>query len=126
MIINMLLTLLKNGFEMPMFINMLITRLGIISPTLGRRPAPAVWRITSDTVLKLITYDGSEPVTMHLVSSQTSIPVPKFRRCIFWQDSLCIFMEYVEGRDLHEVWPSLNIWSQFKLAWVLRGYVRQL
>ena len=35
MIINILLTLLKNGFEMPMFINMLITRLGIISPTLG-------------------------------------------------------------------------------------------
>ena len=32
--INMLLTLLINGFRVPMFINMLITRLGIISPTL--------------------------------------------------------------------------------------------
>ena len=30
----MLLTLLINGFRVPMFINMLITRLGIISPTL--------------------------------------------------------------------------------------------
>jgi len=63
---------------------------------------------------------------MHLVSSQTSIPVPKFRRCIFWQHTLCIFLEYVEGRDLYEVWPSLSIWSRFKLAWVLRGYIRQL
>ena len=34
MFINMLLTLLINGFRVPMFINMLITRLGIISPTL--------------------------------------------------------------------------------------------
>ena len=31
----MLLTLLINGFRVPMFINMLITRLGIISPTLN-------------------------------------------------------------------------------------------
>jgi hypothetical protein len=38
---------------------------------------------------------------------------------------MCMFMEYVEGRDLHEVWPSLSIWSRFKLAWVLRGYIRQ-
>ena len=30
----MLLTLLINGFRVPMFVNMLITRLGIISPTL--------------------------------------------------------------------------------------------
>jgi hypothetical protein len=35
-------------------------------------------------------------------------------------------MEYIEGRDLHEVWPSLSIWSRLKVAWVLRGYVRQL
>ena len=34
----MLLTLLKNGVEAPMLINMLITRLGIISPTLGNIP----------------------------------------------------------------------------------------
>ena len=32
---NMLLTLLINGFRVPMFINMLITRLGIISPKLA-------------------------------------------------------------------------------------------
>ena len=37
-----------------------------------------------------------------------------------------MFMEYIEGRDLHEVWPSLNIWSRFIVAWVLRGCVRQL
>jgi hypothetical protein len=35
-------------------------------------------------------------------------------------------MEYIEGRDLHEVWPSLSIWSRFKVAWALRGYVQQL
>ena len=52
--------------------------------------------------------------------------IAKIRRCIFWRNNLCIFMEYVEGRDLREVWPSLSIWSRFKLAWVLRGYVRQL
>jgi hypothetical protein len=35
-------------------------------------------------------------------------------------------MEYIEGHDLDELWPSLSIWSRLKLAWVLRGYVRQL
>ena len=90
------------------------------------KPSPDVWRIAQNTVLKFISYDGSEPFTMHLVSSQTSIPVPKVRRCAIWRENFCIFMDYVEGRDLHEVWPTLSIWGRLKLAWVLRGYIRQL
>jgi len=93
---------------------------------LSDEPAIPVWRIAPDTVLKYVAYDGSEPFTMHLVSSQTSIPVPKVRRCISWRSNLCIFMDYVEGHDLEDVWPSLSIWSRFKVAWVLRGYIRQL
>ena len=43
-VINMLLTLLKNGVEAPMLINVLITRLGIISPTLDREFQNAVFQ----------------------------------------------------------------------------------
>jgi hypothetical protein len=37
--------------------------------------------------------------------------------------SLCVFqvMEYVEGRDLHEVWPSLSIWGRFSGLGALWG-----
>ena len=52
--------------------------------------------------------------------------IPQISTLYIWQNALCIFMEYVKGHDLHELWPSLSIWSRFKLAWVLRGYIRQL
>ena len=48
----MLLTLLINGFRVPMFINMLITRLGIISPTLDPTVCSTMVRFR-DSVLTL-------------------------------------------------------------------------
>lgn len=67
-----------------------------------------------------------EPYTMALVSSETSIPVPKVRKTVMWQQSLYLFMEYVEGDDLARIWSSLGLWRKLQVAWTLRGYVAQL
>ncbi|KIM41957.1 hypothetical protein M413DRAFT_141518 [Hebeloma cylindrosporum] len=84
-----------------------------------------VWRVAPDTVVKRI-WESAEPYMMELASSQTSIPIPKIRRCITWRERQYLFMEYVEGSDFYEIWPSLSLWRRFKVAWTLRGYVRQL
>jgi aminoglycoside phosphotransferase (APT) family kinase protein len=88
---------------------------------------PAVWRFTSDTVVKCIREDNShEAHTMSIVSSQTSIPVPDVRRIMSWDHSLWLFISYIEGDDLETIWPSLNYWEKLKVARTIRGYIRQL
>jgi serine/threonine protein kinase len=99
-----------------------LTGLGPLN-SFGRRAK--VWQVTPDTVLKVI-WEPVEPYMMELVSSQTSIPIPKIRRCIAWGGYKYLFMEYVEGSDLYEIWPSLSLWRRFMVAWTLRGYVHQL
>ena len=84
-----------------------------------------VWQVTPDTIVKVF-WEPVEPYMMELVSSQTSIPIPKLRRCITWEGYQYLFMEYVEGSDLYEIWPSLSLWRRFMVVWTLRGYIRQL
>ena len=35
-------------------------------------------------------------------------------------------MDYIKGQTLAHVWGSLSFWGKLKVAWTLRGYVRQL
>lgn len=84
-----------------------------------------VWQVTPDTILKVL-WEPAEPYMMEFVSLQTSLPIPKIRRCITWKGFQYLFMEYVEGSDLYEIWPSLSLWRRFMVAWTLRGYIRQV
>ncbi|EPQ56142.1 kinase-like protein [Gloeophyllum trabeum ATCC 11539] len=63
---------------------------------------------------------------MMLVSSQTTIPVPRLRKYVLHESELWIFMEYIEGRTLEEAWDTLGITMKLWVAWTLRGYIRQL
>ncbi|KAF5385040.1 hypothetical protein D9615_000876 [Tricholomella constricta] len=85
----------------------------------------AVWRIAPDTVAKLLR-SPVEVYLMNLASSQTSIPIPRIRRCITCKGQQFLLMEYVEGSDIYEIWPSLSLWRRFRVVWTLRGYVQQL
>jgi len=87
---------------------------------------PPVWRISSDTVLKRTDESPFESYTMLLVSSTTTIPIPKVRKYVTWESDIWVFMEYVEGCTLEEAWPSLRITTKLWIAWKLRGYIRQL
>jgi hypothetical protein len=59
---------------------------------------------------------------MNLVSSQTSIPIPKVRRQLVCRDNI---LEYIERNDLEKVWQSLTDWQRVKVAAKLHNYVEQ-
>lgn len=65
---------------------------------------------------------------MHLIATQTTIPVPPVRRVIVSKDREqgYLDMEYIEGVDLDELWPTASWWTRLKIIWTLRGYIRQL
>ncbi|KAJ7740874.1 hypothetical protein B0H14DRAFT_3097319 [Mycena olivaceomarginata] len=80
-----------------------------------------VWRFTSDCIVKAFhVNEGYEPCTMEIVSTHTSIPIPRVLR------HFGTFMEYIDGIDLREAWGSLALWKKLWVAWTLRCYVRQL
>ncbi|THH07734.1 hypothetical protein EW145_g3185 [Phellinidium pouzarii] len=94
------------------------------TPFLQRR----VVRIAPDTVVKC--YSGITPaevMTMRLVQSQTTIPVPAVRR-VFKSDAEddYVVMEYVEGETLYTCWEKLTIWTKVKIACKLWWYIQQL
>ncbi|KAF7797551.1 hypothetical protein EIP86_008751 [Pleurotus ostreatoroseus] len=35
-------------------------------------------------------------------------------------------MQYIEGADLIDLWPSLSWWRRLRIVWTLRGYISQL
>ncbi|KAJ7171953.1 kinase-like domain-containing protein [Mycena filopes] len=91
------------------------------------RGSGRVWRFTSDCIVKSFdANEGYEPCTMGIVSTHTSIPVPKVLRHVLWRNRVWTFMEYVDGIDLREAWGSLALWKKLWVAWTLRCYVRQL
>ncbi|KAG6820578.1 hypothetical protein H0H93_014805 [Arthromyces matolae] len=63
---------------------------------------------------------------MDLAYSQTSIPIPRILKRITYRGGNFLFMEYVDGSDLYQVWPTLSLWRRIQVAWTLRGYVHQL
>ncbi|KAI0062139.1 kinase-like protein [Artomyces pyxidatus] len=100
------------------------TAAGVLGPRGQHSP---VYRFTVDTILKCVwTETPHEPYIMSLVSSQTSVRVPKVRRYFRWQGRLCIFMELVDGVDLVTAWPSLSLWRRLGVIWTIRRYIWQL
>ncbi|KDQ19479.1 hypothetical protein BOTBODRAFT_153390 [Botryobasidium botryosum FD-172 SS1] len=81
--------------------------------------------LCDDTVCKWV--DPPEALTMELVRSHTTIPTPHIRRKIPGRrEDVLIMMEYIEGKQLSECWPSLPFLSKLRVAFTLRRYVRQL
>ena len=80
----------------------------------------------------------SEALILELLQQQTSILTPAFRRNIMTRrpetffgepyiDKLCLIaMQYVPGRPLRVVWPTLSLWGKLRVIWTLRQYIRQL
>ena len=79
-------------------------------------------------------YNGppSESLALDLVFHHTTIPVPRVRRVLNVVDKnpaffdIPIIMDYIPGRQLLQVWPTLSLFAKLRVAFILRGYVRQL
>ncbi|KAI0833552.1 kinase-like domain-containing protein [Trametes gibbosa] len=93
----------------------------------------SITRWTDDTVRKMIYGHWPslptipEAYAMEIVHHHTTIPVPRVRRVIVQKDGLsCIFMDYIPGRQLVHVWPSLSLFGKLRVVFLLRRYIRQL
>ena len=75
-------------------------------------------------------YDSpsSESLTLDLIFHHTTIPVLRVRRGLHVapRADVATVMDYIPGRRLLQVWPTLSIFAKLRVAFVLRGYVRQL
>ncbi|KAI0682019.1 kinase-like domain-containing protein [Earliella scabrosa] len=89
-------------------------------------------RLTDRTVYKSASgpYNAaSEPLTQQLIFEQTTIPVPRVHRILNndeYMECEGFVMDYIPGRQLGHVWPSLSIWEKFRIACILRHYISQL
>ncbi|KAI0314735.1 kinase-like domain-containing protein, partial [Amylostereum chailletii] len=106
--------------------------------TLDFAPSPTpfgaynIHRITENTVVKgaqdpeeNIDYP-SEALTLQLIAEQTNIPVPRVRRILKNRYKAHTAMEYIPGRQLSSVWPTLSFFQRVRVAFRLRSYARQL
>ena len=89
-------------------------------------------RITERTVVKSAqdfeedVEEPSEALALNMVFLNTTIPVPRVRRVVKGQYTNIIVMDYIPGRQLSEVWPSLSFLGRLRIAITLRRYIRQL
>ncbi|KAI5994785.1 kinase-like domain-containing protein [Pisolithus albus] len=91
-----------------------------------------VFKLTPTTAMKITHFtqedaiDCPEANAIRLVSSKTTIPVPRVHRVMKGRRDFLIVMDYIKGQTLAEVWPTFSEWRKFSIAFTLRCYVRQL
>ncbi|OSX58262.1 hypothetical protein POSPLADRAFT_1154243 [Postia placenta MAD-698-R-SB12] len=93
----------------------------------GMQPPP-IFIISPRVIVKTgwYTLGEFEPRAMEIVRAQTSIPVPRPLRIFKRGNTFLLAMEYIKGRSLDWCWDDLSLWRKFVIAWMLRGYIRQL
>ncbi|OJT13859.1 hypothetical protein TRAPUB_9579 [Trametes pubescens] len=87
-----------------------------------------ILRLTDGTVDKIV-FDGPEPseaTTLDMVFRNTTIPVPRVRRVIGTGEDVSIIMDYIKGRQLGHVWPTMSFFEKLRVGFILRRYIRQL
>ncbi|KAI6002069.1 kinase-like domain-containing protein [Pisolithus albus] len=96
-------------------------------------PDYSVYKLTATTAAKCPrdtredAIDCVEVNALRLVSSNTTIPVPRVHRVVKVEhDRFLVVMDYIKGQTLAEVWPTFSVWRKISVAFTLRRYVRQL
>ncbi|KAI5994786.1 kinase-like domain-containing protein [Pisolithus albus] len=95
-------------------------------------PDYSVYKLTPTTAVKIPrdTREGAidcvEANALRLVSSNTTIPVPRVHRVVKEEYDFLIVMDYIKGQTLAEVWPTFSVWRKISVAFTLHRYVRQL
>lgn len=90
-----------------------------------------VRKVDDTTVVKTYIWDQaaiSDALNLELVRNYTTIPVPrvKFIATSSISHRAHLFMEYIDGKPLGQLWPALSFYAKCRVAWTLRGYVKQL
>lgn len=99
----------------------------IIDQHAGSGAGPATRKVTFDTTMKTLpSHEAYESYIMTVVAENSSIPVPRIRGVYNQHRHTHIFMEHIDGTDLISAWPCLPFWRKLYIAWLVRGYVKQL
>jgi len=99
----------------------------IVDQHAGYSAGPSIRRVAFDTTMKTLpSHEAYEAHIMAVVAESTSIPVPRVRRVYEQQQRTHILMEHIDGIDLINAWPRLPLWRKLYIAWLVRGYVKQL
>ncbi|PSS37222.1 hypothetical protein PHLCEN_2v943 [Hermanssonia centrifuga] len=96
-----------------------------------------IHKITANVVVKRTlkrSFEGDEQVphealAMNFVQKHTSIPVPRVLRIIDNEQlrgNYLYVMEFIDGQQLGQVWPTLSMWGNLRVSWTLRSYICQL
>ncbi|KAK2460139.1 hypothetical protein APHAL10511_007818 [Amanita phalloides] len=88
---------------------------------------PGLRRVAHDTTMKTLpSHEAYEAFLMTFVAEHTTIPVPRIKRIYTQRERTHILMDHIDGVDLATAWPRLPFWRKLYIAWVVRGYVKQL
>ncbi|THH18700.1 hypothetical protein EW146_g2325 [Bondarzewia mesenterica] len=113
-----------------------IIQLRKTAPKLDKSQRPmggySITHITPNTVMKPAQdfeedpTEASEALALQLVFTETTIPVPRVRRVVKDQSYQYIVMDFIPGRQLSEIWPSLSFMAKIRISMTLRRYIREL
>ncbi|KAF8471009.1 hypothetical protein DFH94DRAFT_207925 [Russula ochroleuca] len=92
--------------------------------------ADSVGKIGDHTLVK-VTFEWNtrylEASSFEFVRTHTTIPIPRIRRTFIDENGGTInVMDYIPGKRLDHVWPSLSLWTKLWVGLTLRRYIRQL
>jgi aminoglycoside phosphotransferase (APT) family kinase protein len=96
---------------------------------LGNSVLSRVWKWDAQTVVKQIVADTtSEVAAMRLVLEITSIPVPRVFQSFVQAgtNAAIIFMEYIDGEPLDQVWETYTTTQRENIIAQLKGYIDEL
>ncbi|KAG9096636.1 hypothetical protein FRC06_008482, partial [Ceratobasidium sp. 370] len=86
-----------------------------------------VYHLDSSTMVKKGT-EGlqAEAISMDMIRTMTSIPVPAIKQVVIRSTTTYLVMDYIKGHTLEACWSNLGFFSKLRVVWTLRGYVSQL
>ena len=95
----------------------------------GRPLSRLVFRVNEDLVVKktpLELWSLEEAANIHYIARWTKIPVPEIVRVHASDHTLYIFMSFIDGTELQDLWPTMITADKTTIANQLKLYMTEL
>ena len=95
----------------------------------GRPLSRLVFRVNEDLVVKKTSLDLwrlEEAANIQYIARWTKIPVPEIVRVHASDHTLYIFMSFIDGTELQDLWPTMTIEDKTTIANQLKLYMTEL
>src|SRR5271169_728730 len=95
----------------------------------GRPLSGPVFRVSEDLIVKktpLALWRLEEAANIQYIARWTKIPVPEIVRVYASDHTLYIFMSFIDGTELQDLWPTMTIADKTTIANQLKIYMTEL